>query len=93
MLLYVFYVSGRTIIIMWRNKNEKKNNTLFQSVINIVKNQNIGKTQKKNKPITFAAKMVGGGTNISSEMYLHRIAVSHDRNMENAPETERATRD
>lgn len=47
MLLYVFYVSGRTIIIMWRNKNEKKNNTLFQSVINIVKKQNIGKTQKK----------------------------------------------
>lgn len=42
-----FYVSGRTIIIMWRNKNEKNNNTLFQSVINIVKNQNIGKTQKK----------------------------------------------
>lgn len=37
--------------------------------------------------------MVGGGTNISSEMYLHRIAESHDRNMENAPETERATRD
>lgn len=51
------------------------------------------KNAEKNKPITFAAKMVGGGTNISSEMYLHRIAESHDRNMENAPETERATRD
>lgn len=51
------------------------------------------KNAGKKKPITFAAKMVGGGTNISSEMYLHRIAVSHDRNMENAPETERATRD
>lgn len=72
---------------------KKKNNTLFQSVINIVKKTKYRKNAEKNKPITFAAKMVGGGTNISSEMYLHRIAESHDRNMENAPETERATRD
>lgn len=44
-----------------------KKNTLFQSVINIVKNQNIGKTQKKNDPITFAAKMVGGGQTLAAK--------------------------
>lgn len=63
MLLYICF------LCIWayhnhyvKEKGWKKNNKLFQSVINIVKNQNIGKTQKKNKPITFAAKMVGRKT-------------------------------